>query len=339
MVARSPARTLALLGCVTALALVLHIGIGSYEWFTPAQVVGEILKGPQANSTPINSIIWDTRLPRAVMCLLVGGLLGVVGSAFQALLRNPLADPYIVGVSSGAAVGGAIAVVLGWGTALFGLGVDVSGFLTGMAALAFVYTIAKRRGVVDVRTLLLAGVVSGSLFSALLSLVLLSGGRDTNDVLRWLLGSTNLASWPKIAVLSVALVGGTVILFRQSRQLNAFAFGAGTAQRLGVDVPRLTRVILISGAAMTAVCVGAVGIIGFLGLVAPHIARRVMGVDWRWSLLGSLGFGAVLLLASDLFAQRGMSMLTHTVGMDIPVGIVTSVFGAPTLLFLLRKSG
>lgn len=333
-------RWIALLGIITILLLLLHVGIGSYEPISPLEVIRHILAGPSNPTLDAHhSIVWDTRLPRAVMCLLIGALLGVVGSAFQALLRNPLADPYIIGVSSGAAVGGSLALVLGIGTFAGGLGMDLAGFVTGLLTLAFVYALSRRRGVVDVRTLLLAGVVTGSLLSALQSLILLACGKDENQILRWLLGNTAMATWPKTAMLSVALIVGASVLMRQSRKLNAFALGGETAQRLGVDVPHLTRIVLVCGAAMTAAAVGAAGIVGFVGLVAPHIARRLMGVDWRWSLPGSLFIGSGLLLASDLIAQRALSTLTGTVGLEIPVGVVTALVGAPSLLILLRQKG
>lgn len=326
---------LAGLAVALILAFLLHIGIGSTFWYTPWAVMGEILRGPMPDPTPENNIVWALRLPRAVEGLCVGVILGLVGSAFQSQLRNPLADPYIVGVSSGAAVGAVLALVLGF----TGLWVMGSGFLTGMGALALVYALARRRALVDVQTLLLAGVAVGSLLSALTSLVLLAAGEDTNRVLSWLLGNLTTSTWPGDLVLAVTAAVGGAILIWHSRRMNAVAFGEDTASRLGIDVPGLRRVILVLGTAMTAVAVGTVGIIGFLGLVAPHISRRLVGVDWRWSLAGSGLVGGVLLLLADVVAQRGMSALTHTPGMEIPVGIVTALIGAPSLITLLRKSG
>jgi iron complex transport system permease protein len=200
-----------------------------------------------------------------------------------------------------------------------------------------VHGLASRRGVLDVRTLLLAGVVTGSLMASLLSMVLLAAGKDTNDVLRWLMGNTSLATWPKIGMLTASLVIGSAFLVPKSKSLNALALGGDAAHQLGVDVKGLTRVILIAGSAMTAAAVGTVGIIGFLGLVAPHLARRLIGVDWRFSLPGAMLVGSLLLVLSDIVAQRGLSWMTQTPGMDIPVGIITGVLGAPALLILLRK--
>ncbi|HWD41367.1 MAG TPA: iron ABC transporter permease, partial [Fimbriimonas sp.] len=297
----------------------------------------EIYRGPD-NHDGLNSIVWFYRLPRAVVCLFVGALLGTVGSAFQALFRNPLADPYIVGVSSGAGIGGAIAIVAGWGEWFGNLGIAGCGFVTGVLTLSLVYQLSKRRGVVDVRTLLLAGVVVGSMLSSLLSLVLLLFGKDESQILHFILGSTTEANWQKAAVLAVAFVVGFGILAVETKRLNAFALGEDVAQRLGINVRRLTKVILVVGGGMTAAAVGTVGIIGFLGLVAPHIARRLVGVDWRWSLPGSALVGAVLLIGADLISHYFFSAITQTAGMDIPVGIVTSILGAPSLVILLRKA-
>ena len=188
------------------------------------------------------------------------------------------------------------------------------------------------------KTLLLAGVSIGALLSALMSMILLVSGRNERDVLYFMMGDTSGGSWPKSALLGVSLLVGFAILFIETRRLNAFAIGEESAQRLGVDVPRLTKIVLIVGGGMTAAAVGTVGVIGFVGLAAPHLARRLLGVDWRWSLPGALAVGALLLLGADIISQRAFSAITGTPGFDLPVGIVTSVLGAPSLLVLLRKS-
>lgn len=307
-------------------------------WYSPSTVLHELLGGPHGKN-PTNLVVWQIRMPRAIACLLLGGILGTVGSAFQAQLRNPLADPYIVGVSSGAAVGGAAAVVFGFGASVGGLGTMLAGFISGLGSLALVYWLSRRRGVVDVTSLLLAGVVIGTLLSAVLSLLLLASGRDQGVVLSWLLGSTTPAFWPQNLLLAIVLFIGGLVLFRETRKLNAFALGDEVAQRVGVDTVRLTRVVLLAGTAMTAAAVGAHGIIGFLGLVSPHISRRVFGVDWRRSLPGSMLIGMALLLLADLLSQRGVSSITGVPGMEVPVGIVTAILGAPSLLILMRRNG
>ncbi len=337
---RKQRRILAWLSVGVVLAMLIHLNVGSTMWYAPWQIAYELFRGylPGHDQTA-NSIVWSIRLPRVLECVCVGGILGAVGSAFQAQLRNPLAEPYIVGVSSGAAVGSALAMVLGLEAWFGGLGSAAMGFATGMLALALVYGLAKRRGVVEVSTLLLAGVVVGALLSSVLSLIILLAGKDTNRVFETLLGTMSTANFEKDALLAVALFFGCVVLVRQTRMLNAFAIGEESAARMGVNVGRLRAIVLITGTAMTAAAVGAVGIVGFLGLVAPHISRRLLGVDWRRSLIGSALIGAILLIAADLLAQRAGSIFPTQAVTEVPVGIVTAVIGAPSLLILLKKKG
>jgi iron complex transport system permease protein len=331
-----PTAVLFILAAVVVLAFLVYVNVGSYAWYTPWQIAVEIFRGPGGSDD--STIVWQIRLPRACECLLVGAILGVVGSAFQAQFRNPLADPYIVGVSSGAAIGGVLALIFGLGGILGGLGTSISGFVFGMLSLALVVALARHRGVIDVTSLLLSGVVIGSMLSALLSLALYAAGADTNQIMGWLLGSMTEAMWNKVAILASAALIGTVLLVRETRRMNALAMGEDEARRLGVDAGKLRNTVLTVGTAMVSAAVGTVGIVGFLGLVAPHIARRLTGVDWRWSLPAAGLVGAGLMLVSDLFAQRGMAALTHRVGLEVPVGAVTAFLGAPTLLILLRRS-
>lgn len=332
-------RLLWLLLVSVVLALLIHLNVGSHNWYAPWGVVPELLRGHLADSDhPFNNIVWAIRLPRVLECVSVGAILGIVGSAFQAQFRNPLAEPYVVGVSSGAAVGSAAAMVFGFSAWLGGLGAAACGFASGMLALALVYGLASRRGRVDVSTLLLAGVIVGALLSSVLSLTILLAGQDSNQVLAMLLGSMLTATFEKDGILLMFMIIGSAILVRQTRLLNAFAMGEDSAARMGVNVARLRAVVLITGTAMTAAAVGAVGIIGFLGLVAPHIARRMLGVNWRYSLVGSGLIGATLLIAADLIAQR-VGGLFNVAMTEVPVGIVTAIIGAPSLLILIRKRG
>jgi iron complex transport system permease protein len=327
---RSRAAAVPILIGLFALVLVffvLHLGYGG-TWLGPVDVVKSLI-GTQPDEG-MSTVVWEIRLPRALGCVLVGAILAVVGSSFQALFRNPLAEPYVVGVSSGAAVGGVAAFLLGFSGLWGGLGTMAAGFVTGMLSLLVVFAVARKRGVVEVKTLLLAGVVVGALLSALTTFGLLLAGQDSNKVLRWLLGSTSPMFWDRLAVMALALAVGGGILMSQARALNAFAVGEKTAQTLGVDVGRLKSLVLVTGTALAAVTVGAVGIIGFLGLIAPHIARRLVGVDWRVSMPAAMLAGAGVLLVSDVLAQRAVP------GMDMPVGVVTALLGAPMLLVLLK---
>lgn len=324
------------MGIVVLVAMVLHLAMGSSLWYSPGEIVGELFRGPSAEPTTPNLVVWTLRLPRALTAVLVGAILGLVGSAFQAQFRNPLAEPYVVGVSSGAALGGVLSILLHLPEPFGTMG---CGFVGGILSLLLVWNLAKRNGVVDVNTLLLAGVVVGTMLSALMSLGLLIAGQNSNQLLFWLMGHLHDSTWKHVGVLAIALAFGSVLLFRESRRLNAVAMGEDTALRLGVDVGRVRLVVLTVGTALTATAVGAVGIIGFLGLIAPHIARRTLGVDWRWSMLGATIGGAGLLVLSDLFAMRGLSFISTTVGLEPPVGFVTAIIGAPSILILLRKQG
>lgn len=313
-------------GAITVLVFLIHVGIGSHDWYLPWKTLGEVLRGFK-DDTPANSIIWRLRLPRASECVLVGMLLGWVGAAFQSYFRNPLAEPYIVGASTGAACGGALVYVLG----LSALVMQMASFVGGLAALGLVMLLGTRRGHIESGRLLLAGVVISSMLSGILSLILLSAGRDSGRVLQWLLGSFSSSTWSNQWLILVVLVVGAIAIWRCSNQLNAYALGAESAVSLGVNPVQLRRIVLISGTAMTAVAVGSVGIIGFVGLVAPHLARRFVGVDLRNLLPVSGLIGAVLILLSDAVAQRGVY------GSELPIGVVTAIVGAPSLLILLRQ--
>jgi iron complex transport system permease protein len=317
---------------VTIAVLALHLCVGSQQILTLKDVAQAIVRGPNAGDA-MSVMFYIIRLPRALESLFAGLLLGLVGSAFQALLRNPLADPYIVGVSSGAAVGSALAIIFG-----FGAFVMPAGFVSGILSLMLVMALARRKGVTDVAALLLSGVTVGALLSAVLTLILMLAGQDTNRILSFMLGHTSDSDWTKVGALGLTVVVGSALLWPKARALNAFAVGGQSAQRLGVDTARLTRFILIVGTAMTAASVGAVGIVGFVGLVAPHLARRIVGVDWRVSLPTAGLLGGLIMLLADLVAQRALPLLTGNAGMELNIGIVCALVGAPSLLGLLRRA-
>jgi iron complex transport system permease protein len=311
-------------------ALLIHIGFGSSENISPLDTLREIMRGDH-NDSGINRIIWLVRLPRALQCILTGAILGATGTIFQALFRNPLAEPYIVGASSGAAVGGVLVQVLGLGSALLGFAMPLAGFVTGLLTLVLVFSLAIRRGVIETPTLLLAGVVISTMLSSVLSMILMVSGHDQGVVLRWLLGSEAEATFQNVQILFLVFSIGFFLLLRLSRYMNAIAVDEETAQSVGVDPGKLRSQVLSITTAMVATLVGTVGIIGFVGLVAPHISRRIVGVDLRKVLPLATVIGALLLLMSDAIAQR----LTSG---GLPVGIVTAILGAPSLLVLLKRN-
>ena len=319
-----------LLGWSSVLTLGLflaYLSSGSVDM--PLQdLVSVILRGPNPNDGVQNLILWQIRMPRALACAFAGAALGVVGATFQALFRNALAEPYVIGVSSGAAVGGTFAVLLGMD---FGLARVALAIIGSLLSLVFVLMIARKQGGVNVASLLIGGVVIGSLLSGVVTLNLSLAGMDTGKILWWLLGSTNPMFWDRTVVLGVSVVLAMAVLYRQSRALNAFAVSEFMADRQGVAIGRLKGIVLFTSAALTGVTVGTVGIIGFVGLVAPHISRRIVGSDLRLSMPLSAALGSTLLLAADIAAQRLRP------GSELPLGAVTAVLGAPVLLWLISK--
>jgi len=322
-----------LLLIILLVAILLHVAIGSSLWIPLDRLLTELLKGSLSaeGGNPENRIIWALRVPRALGCACIGIILGSVGSSFQSLFRNPLAEPYILGVSSGAAVGGTLALWAGISSFFWGIGTVVVAFLAGLASLALVLALARRNGAISIPTTLLAGVVLSSVLSGVLTWVLAASGGDTNRLVQWLLGSTANIGWERVAVVSFGAVVGVFLLLMQSRRLNALAMGEEAAARLGIDVRKVTRNVLLVGTGMAAVAVGSAGIIGFVGLVSPHIARNWFGVDLRQSLLASALLGGVVLLIADIVAQRAVP---HT---EVPIGAVTAILGAPVLLTILKR--
>ncbi len=330
---RRPILWLTALLVLVFVACVVHLARGGgSENARVFDVVPQLMKG-DTGENQANIIVWRIRMPRTLAALFAGAILGAVGAVFQAFFRNALAEPYVIGVSSGAGLGGTVAVVLGLTQSLQTLAPILFAFLGGLLSLWLVVALSRRRGGVQVHTLLLAGVVTSAMLSALMTTVLMLGGQDTGKILRWLLGDLSNTFNERLWAMGVVLVLGLLVLQTQTRFLNAFSVSEFTSERLGIDPRRLRTIVLVTGTAMVSVAVGAVGIIGFLGLMAPHIARRVVGIDLRYSLLASAMLGSVLLLVSDLAAQN------LNADFELPVGAVTALIGAPALLWLLKKEG
>ncbi len=326
---RAKAAWIALALAPLALAL-LHVAWGGSSGLGFAEIIRELQRGDGAEGAS-NVIIWRLRLPRMAGAALCGAGLGLVGSAFQSLFRNPLAEPYVVGVSSGAALGGAGVILLGWTAAGATWVLPAAGAAGGLAALLLVLSLAGFRGGVRIEALLLAGVAVGAALSAWVSVALLMAGQDSNIVLRWLLGSVTPMFWDRVAILAVLLPAAAAVMLVQARSLNAMAAGEFMAERVGVSAGRVKWSILGSGTLLAGAIVGIAGIIPFLGLAAPQIARRLVGGDARRALPASMLAGAALLLAADFAAQRLQP------GLELPVGSVTALVGAPFLIRLLQR--
>ncbi|MGV5039178.1 FecCD family ABC transporter permease, partial [Streptomyces sp. NRAIS4] len=263
-----------------------------------------------------------------------GAGLGVVGTAVQALVRNPLADPYLLGISNGASLGAVAAIVLGAsaGGAL-GLGLSGAAFVGALATFALVWAVARRGGGFAPLRLVLAGVAIGQFLSGFTSYLVLQAGdeQQTHSVLFWLMGSLSGANWQMLAVPAVAVPAALLWLQARARGLNALLMGDETAAGLGIDVTRLRRELFTVTSVLTGVLVAVSGAIAFVALMVPHVCRLVVGGDHRRLLPVSALFGAVLLVVVDVVCRTAMD------AQELPVGVVTSLLGAPALLYLLDR--
>lgn len=284
-----------------------------------------------------HNIIWQIRVPRAVLALLVGALLAMAGAALQGLLLNPLADPYTVGVSSGAALGAGIATLLGMGTLFSGYGIPVVAFIFAMGAMFLVYTLARSAGRVSIHSFLLAGIVVGSFLWAMLSFVLAVAAGNPAEVqtkiVAWLLGSFETAdAWGYVRIAAPFALIGLLALVAFARDLNVFAMGEETARHLGLETENLKIFIIAIASLITSAAVAVSGIIGFVGLVVPHICRKLFGPDHRILIPTAAIAGATLTVLADLFSRLVLPPS------GLPVGIVTAMLGAPFFLYLLKTS-
>ena len=315
---------------VLLLSMLLAACFGQVH-LSPIEVLHELKQGPSAET-----ILWTLRLPRILLSALVGASLASAGVAFQALLRNDLADPYLVGVSAGASVG-AEATILGHeDAALGGFGLPLASFGSAAAAMTVVYTLARRGGRVQVTSLLLAGVVISAFLGGVSSLLLqLSRPNDAQYLLYRLNGTLQDATLEQCGVTLGFLVAGLILLAMQARAMNVFALGEESAMQLGVETERLKTILIVTGSLLTAATVAFAGIIGFVGLMSPHIARRLARTpDHRRVLpLASL-CGAILMVWADTLARSALPD-----GRELPVGIVTAFLGAPFFCYLLRRQG
>ena len=276
-------------------------------------------------------ILFQLRLPRVLLAAMVGAGLASAGVLFQALFRNPMADPAIIGVSSGAAMGAIAAILAGAGTALGGLGVPAAAFCGALATAFFVYRLARLGPTIQVATLLLAGIAVAGVISAAMSLVMTFSGEQIRTIYLWLLGGLTQAGWrPLWAALPFTLAGAAVALL-SAGDLNVAILGEERAAQLGVDVERFKRLMLATGALLTAAAVSVAGVIGFVGLMTPHILRLLIGADHRRLLPASVVGGAAFMILADLTARSAVRPE------EIPVGAITALLGGPFFLYLLRK--
>lgn len=275
-------------------------------------------------------IFWRLRLPRIVLSVLVGAALSVCGAAYQSVFRNPLTDPYVLGISSGASLGAALAILLGLETYLWGVG--GMALCTALLTILLIFKVASMGNRMHTTTLLLTGVCLTFLITAIVSLLMALHQDKMESIIFWTMGSFASSSWLDVLILlPVVLVGLGVVIYH-SRDLNLLLTGSETAQSLGVEVEKVRRRLLFFTTLMVAFCVSACGVIGFVGLVVPHCVRLVCGTDNRKVVPYSIFIGCIFLLLCDTGAR------TLIPPNELPVGSITSLIGAPMFIYLLYKS-
>lgn len=326
---------LLLLICTAFLAVAITAGVwlGSVG-LSPGSVwavIWQHLTG-RVHNTVANAIVWDLRLPRVLLAAVVGAALTTAGGVIQVLVRNALADPFLLGVSSGASVGATAVLLFGALTALGLWALETGAILGALGAMIIVFVLARQGGQLAPLQLTLSGVVMAGLFGAITSFMIFKANpQATQSVLFWLLGSFGNAAWAQLPEPTIALLVAIVYLMAQARSLNALAMGAEVATSLGVDVSKLRRDLFLVTSLIAGLSVAVSGVIGFVGLVVPHIVRLVVGSDHRRTLPVGVLVGASFMVLSDLLARTIVSPA------EMPIGVITAIIGAPVLLVLIRR--
>jgi iron complex transport system permease protein len=335
-----------LLGRCAILALILLVVVVVALKFgaVPVSLYGlgralfSVLMG-QTNSisSDYGMIISDIRLPRVILGILVGASLSVAGASFQALLRNPLADPYVLGVSSGAALGAVLALIvephLAISPSLAALFTPLGAFIGAAATIAVVYFLGRREGQIDSSTLLLAGIVSASFLSAIIMFLMTTlTGRDLHGMQFWLMGDLSISLQQNLRwVLGVGFVVATGVIYTTAADLNLLLSGEKEAMHLGVDVRRVRLVVYVAASILTGLAVSVSGAIGYVGLLVPHVMRLIFGSDHRILIPATAFGGAIAVVIADTLAR------TVVAPNELPVGAMTALAGAPLFLYLLRR--
>ena len=315
---------------VLAGVVALALAVGSVA-IAPGDVARALVRGVAGRTEGVfDAIVWQVRGPRVLGAALVGAGLALAGAAFQAVFRNPLADPYLLGAASGAGFGAAVAIV--YGAALpVALGVTSTAFVCALATVAAVVTLARRGGRLPVVSLILAGVVLGSSLSAATSFVMLAAHERTAGVLSWLLGSFAFVGPGELSRLGFAVGAALVLGIAARRGFDLLQAGETTARSLGLPVERFKWSVLGAATAVTATAVAAVGVIGFVGLIVPHAVRLAFGPDHARLIPLAAVWGAAFLVLADLAARTALAPA------EVPVGVVTALIGGPFFLLLLRR--
>ena len=322
--AKKPIAVLTALAFLACVGIILSIMKGSVE--IPPNEIWQTLMGESANDTH-GQILTSVRLPRTIVAALVGINLSLSGAILQAVMKNPLADPHIIGISSGAGLAGIIVMLLypqmQWA-------ITPTAFVGAMGAALLIYVLAWKNGIRPIRIILAGVAVSAFLGAGISSLMILHSDK-VHGALMWMVGGLSARSWPHVEIILPYAVVGALLAFFAARQINILLLGDDIAKGLGLNV-EATRLLLTALAALLAAsAVSVVGLLGFVGLIVPHTARLVIGSDYRWLLPGAALLGVAVVTLSDTFARVVLSPA------ELPVGIVMAVMGAPFFLFLLRR--
>jgi len=308
--------------------LILSLGVGAVR-LTPLEVFSALADRAMKNWH--RSIIWDFRLPRVLLVSLCGAALASAGVGFQGLFRNPLADPYVVGASGGAALGATLAAIFRFPN--FSIPLGVGALVGSLLAVMVVYMISEISNFDSVAGILLAGSAMSTMLTAVVTLLLLLNDEVLHGIYTWLLGSFSSANWTQLKQTCILAPPGMICTWLMARSMDALASGEESAHALGLNL-RKARLIIVLGSSMaTAAAVSVSGIIGFVGLIAPHLARALIGANHKSVIPVSMLLGSLLLLVADDLARTLMAP------MEMPVGIFTALLGGPLFLYLLQKGG
>ena len=292
-----------------------------------AALIGAVPASPLDHSLASDMIFWQLRLPRVLLALLTGAMLAVSGAVLQSLLRNPLCDPFILGVSSGGGLGAALAIVLGL-PAVF---IPVTAFVFALFSVASVYNLARVGGQINPATLILSGVAVSSFLSSAITFLTVAGSK-LEPIYYWMLGSFSHATWTSVYISLACAIIGILLVYTFSGDLNIILFGEEQAGTLGVDIKVVTFVVLCATSLMSGVSVAFCGMIGFVGLVVPHIVRIFSGADNHNIIPLSALSGAAFMVLADLLSR------TLLAPSELPVGVITALIGAPFFIYLLRRN-
>ena len=327
------------LGLALAVVLVLGVALGAVNVpvFTSARILldkvpllGRLIDADWTDTQ--QTIILSVRLPRVMLAMLVGMALALAGAVFQGLFRNPMADPSIVGSSQGAALGATLAFFFGIKLSWGGLSaVSLMAFVGALAAVVLVYAIARTGGRVSISSLLLVGIAVSSFLASIVSLLMVISEDRMHNIFFWLMGGISTGDWEQVVAVAPFIVAGAAVTLFYARDLNLILLGEERAAQLGMRTERFKWVMIVTASLMVGAAVSVSGIIGFVGLITPHIVRQMTGPDHRYLVPGSLLAGGCFLVLADTLAR------TLIAPNELPVGIVTAFFGAPFFIYLLKR--